>query len=141
MKEDRKSIIKLSNKEAEEIVKYCFPDSNLYFKGITHSEDIKPNEDGSFRVTMGGRLPVGIHYINDYPDNCILHFDNPKVVSWLYQHNYEVGDLLKENEDYIDIERWEEKFSYFAHQLSTNNEGKKSFETLEEVINYAKKLC
>ena len=98
-----KSINELTEKEAEEILEFVYPEGNAYFDKI----DFEPvtTGDGKMQLTFGMRPIVGISYRNDNLDRCILHFDHSKVVLWLYKHGYDITEQLEYNKEFSSTER------------------------------------
>ena len=70
--------------EAKQILEFAYPkDKDNWFRKLSFEPKI--TEDGRQQVTFGMRPIIGIEYHNGQ-DNCILHFDNTKVVLWLYKN-------------------------------------------------------
>lgn len=104
-----KKIEELTDAEGREILKFVYPSEDNYYQKLSFEPHIE--EDGSQQITMGGRSLVGIFYHNGQ-DNCILHFDNTKVVQWLYEHGYDIGKQLKMNAYMSEMESDWEEFGY-----------------------------
>lgn len=84
---NNKNINELTEKEAKEILQFVYPnDKNFCFMDIALKSKI--NKDGSQQVTFSLRSIIGIKYHNGV-DNCILHFDNTKVLN---EDEYKVTD-------------------------------------------------
>ena len=116
MDQQRKDITTLlTDAEASEILEYVYPNKGYWTTKVVHS--VQPEPDGSYQITFGGRLPIGIHYHNGQ-DNCILHFDSLKVIHWLYGHGYEIEDLIKENFYLETMESRLDRISFEIYQLS-----------------------
>jgi hypothetical protein len=98
-----KNITELTEIEAKEILKFVYPDVKeyeRYFTGLSFEPVI--SEDGMQQITFTGRSIIGIKYHNAQ-DNCLLHFDNHKVILWLYKNGYDITDFLEsvQNDDKI----------------------------------------
>ncbi len=141
---DLKNIKDLTETEAKEILKYVYKDKDKYdyehyFTEI-HQEPII-DENGNEQITFGGRSIIGIGFHNGQ-DNCILHFTNTKVLSWLYQHGYDIEDLLKYNEYLSDLEKDNEHMGWCLLQFARGEiifkEGYKQNYTLDWVVKEAK---
>jgi hypothetical protein len=90
-----KNIKELTDNEGKEILKFVYPnEKDNYFLKISFEPVL--NKDGHEQVSFSGRSIVGIQYHNGQ-DNCILHFNNTKVVLWLYKNGYDVTQYLEEN--------------------------------------------
>lgn len=126
-----KDLKTLTLDEAKEILEYYYPNktdlsnSKNYEYWVTglSFESVK-NEDGNTPITFGGRLIVGILY-HDSRDNCILHFNDTKVVAWLYSHGYDIGELLEQNKylsamesDFDSVVYWLSSFSKWPNHWS-----------------------
>lgn len=117
--ENRKDIKRLSNDDAKQIFEYVFPPSNDRYRHYTFTDvslEAVLTENGQ-QVSLGLRPLVGINYHNGQ-DRCILHFDNTKVVSWLYENGYDIKDLLDGNEHLSEMEGDFENFSFAIHWLA-----------------------
>lgn len=138
-----KKIEELTEVEAREILEFVFPKKESYEKYFT-GLSLKPviTEDGSQQVTFGLRPIIGIKYHNGQ-DNCILHFDNTKVVLWLYKNGYDITELLEMNSHFSEMESDFENFSFAIHWLIEKRkhieEDKKHLYTLDYVIEELKK--
>ena len=82
--ENRLNINTITEDECREILKFVYPDEDNFFVDI-------------IRSTKNPKECISIKYLNDITDGCRLDFTNTKCVQWLYEHNYEIGALLKEN--------------------------------------------
>lgn len=138
-----KKIEELTEAEAREILEFTFPnkkDYEKYFRGLS----LKPviDEEGRQQVTFGMRPIIGIQYHNGQ-DNCILHFDNTKVVLWLYKNGYDITDMLEMNSHFSEMETDFENFAFAIHWLREKrnhiDEDKKHLYTLEYVLEELKK--
>lgn len=109
----KKSITELTEQEAKEILEFVYPDNKyLFFTGLCFEPVLDSN--GMQELTFSGFQPiVGILY-HDGRDNCILHFDNTKVILWLYQHDYNINDQLIFVQDLSTTER---KFDYMVADI------------------------
>lgn len=115
----RKDIKLLSTEEAKTIFEYVFPPNIEKYKYYSFSNiSFEPimTENGQ-QVSMGLRPLVGINYHNGQ-DRCILHFDNTKVVRWLYENDYEIKELLENNQHLSEMENDFENFSFAIHWLA-----------------------
>lgn len=102
----RKNLSDLTDGEAKEILKYVYPnDKDNYFERVQFE-----NKDN--RLTFGFREVIGILYRGGTnQDGCILHFDNTKVVQWLYLHDFDITEQLECNKGMSEMES---KFDHFA---------------------------
>lgn len=135
-----KKITELTEQEAERIFNYVFPKSKYeysYFNGVSF-ESI-PLGEGQ-QVGMDMRPIVGILY-NNGQDNCVLHFDHSKVVLWLYEHGYDILELLKENKHMSELENDFENFAFQIHLMSTGNETWQNSHKQNWTLDYVKEKC
>jgi hypothetical protein len=116
-----KNIKELTEDEAKKILDFVYlNDKDNWFKKLSFEPEI--TEEGREQVTFGMRLITGIEYHNGQ-DNCILHFDNTKVVLWLYKNGYDITDLLEDNSYMSEMEIDFENFSFGIDSLSKGEEG------------------
>jgi len=116
---NRKDIKQLSDGDARQVFEYVFPPSKDGYRHYTFTDvsfEAVVTENGQ-QVSLGLRPLVGINYHNGQ-DRCILHFDNTKVVSWLYENGYDIKDLLDGNEHLSEMEGDFENFSFAIHWLA-----------------------
>lgn len=137
----KKDIKQLTDKEAQEILRYVYPnDNDNLYKGISFETD--KNKEGNIKVSMQGRPVIGIKYHNGQ-DNCILHFDHSKVILWLYEHGYDIFNFLVYNSDFSEIEKDFENFSFaivcLAKDIAPTSKSYTNW-TLERVRNRLNKL-
>lgn len=93
----RKDIKELTNKEGEEIFNIVYPkDKNPHHSYTCVGHERIYREDGHEKITFGFRSCIGIFGHNGQ-DNIIIPFNDTKVVLWLYNNGYEIGELLEEN--------------------------------------------
>ena len=124
-----KKISELTNKEAEEILEYVYPGKTPlsnpkkyeYWLDKLYLEPLI--ENGQMRVGFDMRPIVGIGYRNNMGDRCRIHFDNIKVISWLYQHGYDITEELKQNEYLNEFENDMDNASFELYYLSLGEEG------------------
>ncbi len=137
-----KKINELTEEEGKEILKFVFPDKDYQFLQLSFEKQF--NEDGNEWVTMGFRSIIGILYLNDYPDRCLLHFDDTKVVLWLYKNGFEILEQLEQNQNLTKLEQHFDEFIYGVHSLRIRkelvSEEVKSLITLEYVLKNLKEL-
>ena len=114
-----KKIEELTETEAREILTFVFPKEDYWFKELSMNPKI--NEDGSQQVTFGFRSIIGVLYHNGQ-DNCILHFDDTKVVLWLYKHGYDIGELLEANKHLSQMEMNFENFAFAIEYIKIKQE-------------------
>jgi hypothetical protein len=135
-----KKITELTEKEGKEIFEFVYPPMDEKFEHYSYQNlKFEPtiNKDGSQQITFGFRPIIGIMGHNGQ-DRTILHFDNTKVVLWLYKNGYDISDLLKINSGFSDME--DELFSMKSAIYSLNRkreyipEDKKHLFTLEYVL-------
>ena len=138
----KKNIDELTEKEAKEILKFVYPnDKYISFRELSFNPKI--NADGSQQVTMNCDPIIGICYHNGQ-DNYILHFDDTKVVLWLYQHDYDIEEFLIKNQFYSEMNDDFDRISFCVLQMSKGEdnfmEGNKHNWNLEFVKNRCKEL-
>ncbi len=135
-----KNIKELSSDEAAQILDFVYPNSgDLYWFQKLSFEPIV-SEDNKQQITLGGRSIIGIKYHNGQ-DNCILHFDNTKVVLWLYKNGYDITDLLESNSYLTEMEN---DFDDFAFNIQWMAKGEDSFRDDVKknwTLDYVKKRC
>jgi len=123
-----KKISELTDKEAEEILEYVYPGKTKLFNpkkydywfDELHFEPLIENEQMSVGFDM--RPIVGIGYKNNMGDRCRIHFDDIKVMSWLYQHGYDITEELKQNEYLSEFENDMDNVSFELYQMSIGEE-------------------
>jgi hypothetical protein len=134
-----KKIEELTEVEAEEILKFVYPDEKYnWFKKLSFEPVIE--EDGSQRVTFGMRSIIGIEYHNGQ-DNCILHFDNTKVVLWLYKNGYDITDFLEANSYLSEMEADFENFSFAISWMAKGEDGFREGSKQNWTLEYVTKKC
>lgn len=112
-----KNIIELSDDEAKEILKFVYPnDANISFIGVSHESKITP--EGRERLTFDFRPIIGIEFHNGQ-DNCVLHFDNSRVVLWLYKNGYDILNFLENNVNHTQELYDFENFAFIVELLSS----------------------
>lgn len=135
----RKDVKELTEDEAKEILELVYPDDETVWFDKIYIEEPKPDKDGRRQVTFGFRPIIGIAFkcgINH--DGAILHFDDTRVVNWLYKNGYEVGELLEMNKNLskleIDIENLAYAISWHckANPKFLKEKGKEDYYTLEK---------
>jgi len=137
-----KNIKELTEDEAKQILEFAYPkDKDNWFRKLSFEPKI--TDDGKQQVTFGMRSIIGIEYHNG-KDNCILHFDNTKVVLWLYKNGYDVTELLEANSYLSEMEK---DFENFAFEITWMAKGEERFRdgykqkwTLEYVTKKCKEL-
>ena len=118
-----KNITELTEAEAKQILEFVYPNrKDNWFKKLSFEPKI--TEDGKQQITFGMRSIIGIEYHNGQ-DNCILHFDNTKVVLWLYRNGYDISELLEANSHFSEMEN---DFEWFAFGITLISKGEESFE-------------
>lgn len=115
-----KKIEDLTNEQGKEILKFVFPTKDYYFKNISFNPKFNDDKTGQF-VTFNGRSIIGIEYHDDQ-DNCILHFDDTRVVLWLYKNNFDIIEQLETNKNMSQIEIDFDNMAFAIHWLSKVNE-------------------
>ena len=115
-----KKIEDLTNEQGKEILKFVFPTKDYYFKNISFNLKFNDDKTGQF-VTFNGRSIIGIEY-HDGQDNCILHFDDTRVVLWLYKNNFDITEQLETNKNMSQIEIDFDNMAFAIHWLSKVNE-------------------
>ncbi len=115
-----KKINELSEKEAEEILKFVYPDDkDNYFIELKFESEKLPN--GGQYVTFALRPIIGILY-HGGQDRCILHFDNHKVIYWLCKNGYDVLELLESVQNDSKLIKDLDNFMYSVHWLRVSRE-------------------
>lgn len=142
-----KNIKELTEKEAMEILESVYPGkTNLsspksyeyWVTGISF-EPVKAEGGGQY-VTFGMRSIIGIKYHNGQ-DNCILHFDNTKVVLWLYKNGYDIQEFLESNSHFSQMENDFENFAYAVYCLGKGEEMFREDKKQNWTLDYVKKKC
>lgn len=136
-----KNIKELTEKEGEEILEFVYPNNELnLFMGINFEPKL---ENGELQLTFDLLPIIGILYHNGL-DNCILYFDNTKVVLWLYRNGYDITKMLEANSYMSEAEK---DFDNFSAEISWMAKGEKGFRngyeknwTLDYVIKKCEKL-
>lgn len=113
-----KNITELTKCEAEEIIFIIENNDDFTFEKLCFEPTI--DNDNSQRVTFSGEQIIGICYragINR--DGFLIRFEEPKVMKYLYQHNYDITDMfdklifdykdLKESFNSVYDENWDMK--------------------------------
>lgn len=114
-----RTIRDLTEQEAKEILAYVYPTNDYWFTGLSFDPVVTP--DGRQQITFGGRSIIGIKYHNGQ-DNCILHFDNTKIINWLYKHGFDISEQLQDIENLTDrYEKVSSLTSEFAFITSYEN--------------------
>jgi hypothetical protein len=134
-----KSIKELTEDEAKKILEFAYPkDKDNWFRKLSFEPKI--TEDGKQQVTFGMRSIIGIEYHNGQ-DNCILHFDNTKVVLWLYKNGYDVTELLKANSYLSEMEKDFENFAFAITWMAKGEECFRDDVKQNWTLDYVKKNC
>jgi len=134
-----KDIKDLTEAEAEQILKFVYPNKkDNSFSGL-HFKRIK-NEDGSEDMTFSFRPIIGIEYHNGQ-DRCILHFDNTKVVLWLYKNGYDITELLEHNSYLSEMEKDFENFAFEIKWLGMGEDGFRDGFKQNWNLDYVTKKC
>ena len=84
-----KNIEELTTEEAIHNLSIVYPKYKNNFISIIHDVVV---ENGKQQITFGGDPIIGIKYINEFDDRCILPFTNTKVVLWLYKNNFDISE-------------------------------------------------
>lgn len=137
----KKKINELTIDDAKEILDFVYPDGD-HFNVDLSFEPVKSEDGKGQRITMGGRSIIGITFIGGINnDRMILHFDHSKVVLWLYQHDYEVEELLKENAYMSEMESDFENFAFEVEWLAKGEAGFRDGYKQNWTLDYVKKKC
>lgn len=135
----KKNIKELTEEEGREILEFVFPkEKDFHFMDLSFEPEI--NEDGTQNVTFGMRSIIGIKFHNGQ-DNCILHFDNSKVVLWLYKNDYDILEFLEANSHLSQMELDFENFAFGVEWLSKGEEGFREHVKHNWTLDYVKKRC
>ena len=134
-----KNIKELTEDEAKQILEFTYPKNkdNLFRK---LSFEPKITDDGKQQVTFDMRSIIGIEYYNGQ-DYCVLHFDNTKVVLWLYKNGYDITELLESNSYLSEMERNFENFSFEVIWLAKGEEGFREDVKHNWTLDYVKQKC
>lgn len=95
-----KDIHELTKKDGQNIVDLFYPDDGAFDK---FSFEPIVTEDGHQQVTFSGSSIIGIccrYGING--DGVLIDFDNPKVMKYLYENDYDIGPLFPDLIDYYE---------------------------------------
>jgi len=134
-----KDIKELTEDETRQILEFVYPNNkDNFLKKISFEPKI--TEEGYQQITLGGRDIIGIEYHNGQ-DNCILHFNNTRVVLWLYKNGYDITDLLESNAYMSEMEN---DFSDAMFEVSWLSEGEAVFspEVIQNwTLDYVKRRC
>jgi hypothetical protein len=133
-----KNIKELTEDEAKQILEFVYPNKDNLFRELSFEPKI--TEDGRQQVTLGMRSIIGIEYHNGQ-DGCIIHFDNTKVVLWLYKNGYDITQLLETNSYLSEMETDFENFAYEIDWLSKGEEGFREDVKQNWTLDYVKKKC
>mgnify|MGYP003333090523 FL=1 len=134
-----KNIKELTEDEAKQILEFAYPkDKDNWFRKLSFEPKI--TEDGRQQVTFGMRPIIGIEYHNGQ-DNCILHFDNTKVVLWLYKNGYDITNLLEVNASFSEMEKDFENFAFEVEWMAKGDEGFRDDVKHNWTLDYVKKKC
>lgn len=135
-----KKISELTEEEGKEILNYVFPDEDYIYKGLSF-EPVKSERGGEY-VTMDGSSIIGIRFIGGMNnDGMVLHFNHTKVVLWLYQHGYDIGELLEENAYMSEMESDFESFAFEVEWMSKGEGGFKDRVKHNWNLDYVKNKC
>ena len=109
-----KNISELTYREAEDLLHFVYPELS---KGSFCKIRVKPEEspNGGVYITMGGGDGVGVEYLNDHCDKCVLHFDDTRAVLWLYRHGYDIEKQLVNNSYLSEMESDFNALAYGLH--------------------------
>jgi hypothetical protein len=133
-----KDIKELTEEEAKQILDFVYPEDNYWFQKVSFEPKIL--ENGSQQVTFDMRPIIGIEFHNGQ-DNCILYFDNSKVVLWLYKNGYDITNLLENNSYFSEMERDFENFAFSIEWMSKGEEGFREGHEHKWTLDYVKKKC
>jgi len=133
-----KNIKELTEKEAKEILEFVYPGEKYHLRSISFEPVIC--EDGRQQLTFGLRSIIGIEYHNGQ-DKCILHFDNTKVVLWLYKNGYDILEQLETNKHLSEMESDFEIVGYELDCMSKGEEGFREGYKQNWTLDYVKERC
>jgi len=99
-----KKITELSEREGAEILEFVRgKQKDEWFRKFYFEPEV--TEEGYHRLTFSGRYVVGLEFATGINvDSAMLHFDNPKVMLWLYLHGFDITEQLSGFEDDQDEE-------------------------------------
>ena len=144
-----KNIKELTEYEAIQILAFYLPNKTDYdnpknydywFTGL--SFEPKKTDEGGQYITFGGRSIIGIEYrggLNN--DGFILHFDNSKVVLWLYKNGYDITELLETNKYFSEMENDFSNMAFEVEQLSKGDEVFRETHKQNWTLDYVTKKC
>jgi hypothetical protein len=134
-----KNIKELTEDEAKQILEFAYPnDKDNWFRKLSFEPKI--TKDGNEQLTFGMRSIIGIEYHNGQ-DNCILHFDNTKVVLWLHKNGYDITELLEANSYLSEMEKDFENFAFSIDCMSKGDEGFRDGYKQNWTLEYVTKKC
>jgi len=148
-----KPLTELTHKDGERIFEFYFPGKtplfdpksyDYWFTEIRHESIV--DEYGMRQISLSsGRPIIGIMGKGGLNcDNILLHFDDPKVMLWLYQNGFDIEEQLKENvgmfEDREALEHLVQGILQFSKGEDAFADTHKHNCTREFYINESKKL-
>lgn len=144
-----KNIKELTELQAREILAYVHPNKTefdnphnyeYWFEGLAFEGEKKPG--GGEYVTSGGRSIIGIKYRGGFSnDGYILHFNNTKVLLWLYRNGFDIEEFLDFNQHLSETEK---DFDNFALGIEILSKGEESFRDSHKknwTLEYVKDRC
>lgn len=135
-----KKINELTEKEANDILKFVYPNQDNHFMELSF-EPIIDEETGAERITFEGNSAVGIIYLSEMNDRCILAFENTKSVLWLYRNGYDIEKFLEENSYMTQMERDYSDMAYHVSELSRGQKAIRKNSKKKFTTKYVKDIC
>lgn len=123
-----KKINELTEDQAKEIIEFVYPDKGYFLQGLSFEPEF--NKEGHEHVTFGMRSQIGILYHSDQ-DKCILHFDDTKVVLWLYNNGFDIKEILEMNDYMSEMENDFDNAMFEVH-FTLEHWGKYNMKKLEK---------
>jgi len=133
-----KNIREITKEECEEALEYVYPGKNYYYTGISH--DMVIDEQGRQQLMLSGRSIIGIRYHNGQ-DNAVLHFDNTKLLVWLYKNGYDISEQLEVNSEMSEDEHGVSMMAFGMLSLAKGIDGFREGYKQNWTLEYVQKKC
>lgn len=142
-----KPISEITPSEAEEILEFVYPNQtplgspkNYQYWVIDVEFSPIVDDKGLQQISFGGRPIMGIMYHNGQ-DRCILHWDNSKVVLWLYRNGFDIENLLEMNSYFSEMESTFDNFAFGIETMSRGADGFKEEFKHNWTLEYVQRKC
>lgn len=143
----RKNIKELTDQQAKEILEFVYPNEtdlsnpkNYKYWFTKLSFESTMDKNGREQLTFDFLPIIGIQYHNGQ-DNCILYFNNSKVVLWLYNNGFEIEEFLIANQHYSEMEKDFNNFAFGIEYIAKGEDGFKDGYKHNWTLDYVKKKC